>query len=109
MAGSQQCGISATAIRATSGPSIAEWATTIKLERSCLPNSVAGVPPKVSAGKIWGYLLDCFIGYGYQPWLAAIWLVALVTMGSIVFAWRPPPPLDPATSQHFNSLVYTIY
>ncbi len=51
---------------------------------------------------------DCFIGYGYQPWLAAIWLVALVTMGSIVFAWRPPPPLDPATSQHFNSLVYTI-
>ena len=59
-------------------------------------------------GKIWGYLLDCFIGYGYQPWLAAIWLVALVTMGGIVFAWRPPPPLDPATSQHFNSLVYTI-
>jgi len=31
-----------------------------------------------------------------------------ITMGSIVFAWRPPPPLDPATSQHFNSLVYTI-
>jgi len=60
------------------------------------------------AGKLWGYLLDWSVGYGYRPWLAAIWLAFLVTVGSIVFAWRPPPPLDPATSPHFNSLVYTI-
>lgn len=59
-------------------------------------------------GKLWGYLLDGSVGYGYRPWLAAIWLIALVTIGSIIFAWRPPPPIDPTTSPHFNSLVYTI-
>jgi hypothetical protein len=59
-------------------------------------------------GKLWGYLLDWSVGYGYRPWLAAIWLITLVTIGSITFAWRPPPPIDPATSPPFNSLVYTI-
>jgi hypothetical protein len=59
-------------------------------------------------GKLWGYLLDWSVGYGYRPWLAATWLIALVAIGSIVFAWRPPQPLNPAASPSFNSLVYTI-
>jgi uncharacterized protein YjbI with pentapeptide repeats len=59
-------------------------------------------------GKLWGYLLDWSVGYGYRPWLAAIWLIALIAIGSITFAWRPPPPVDRATSPPFNSLVYTI-
>jgi hypothetical protein len=59
-------------------------------------------------GKLWGYLLDWSVGYGYRPWLAAIWLISLIAIGSITFAWRPPPPVDPATSPPFNSLVYTI-
>ena len=60
------------------------------------------------AGKLWGYLLDWSVGYGYRPWLAAIWLISLIAIGSITFAWRPPPPVDPTTSPPFNSLVYTI-
>ena len=59
-------------------------------------------------GKLWGYLLDWSVGYGYRPWLAAIWLISLIAIGSITFAWRPPPPVDPATPPPFNSLVYTI-
>jgi hypothetical protein len=59
-------------------------------------------------GKLWGYLLDWSVGYGYRPWLAAIWLISLIAIGSITFAWRPPPPVDQATSPPFNSLVYTI-
>jgi hypothetical protein len=59
-------------------------------------------------GKLWGYLLDWSVGYGYRPWLAAIWLITLIAIGSITFAWQPPPPLDPAISPPFNSLVYTI-
>jgi hypothetical protein len=59
-------------------------------------------------GKPWGYLLDWSVGYGYRPWLAAIWLISLIAIGSIIFAWRPPPPVDPHTSPSFNSLVYTI-
>jgi hypothetical protein len=59
-------------------------------------------------GKAWGYLLDWTVGYGYRPWLAAAWLAALVTTGSLVFAWWPPSPVNSAAALNFNSLVYTI-
>lgn len=60
------------------------------------------------AGKLWGYLLDWSVGYGYRPWLAALWLIALVTAGTIVFSWKPPSALDPRTAPEFDPFVYTI-
>jgi len=60
------------------------------------------------AGKLWGYLLDWSVGYGYRPWLAALWLIALVAVGTIVFSWKPPLPLDPKTAPAFDPFVYTI-
>jgi hypothetical protein len=60
------------------------------------------------AGKIWSYLLDLSVGYGYRPWLAALWLVALITLGTAVFAWRPPLALNPHTAPPFDPFVYTI-
>lgn len=60
-------------------------------------------------GKIWGHLQDWSVGYGYRPWLAAFWLVALIALGSIVFALYPPAPVTGhAGSTHFNSVFYTI-
>jgi hypothetical protein len=60
-------------------------------------------------GKIWGHVQDWSVGYGYRPWLAALWLVALIALGSIVFALYPPAPVAAhATSTHFNSVFYTI-
>jgi hypothetical protein len=60
------------------------------------------------AGKIWSYLLDLSVGYGYRPWLAALWLVALITLGTAVFAWRPPLAMNPHTAPPFDPFVYTI-
>ena len=60
------------------------------------------------AGRPWGYLLDWSVGYGYRPWLAALWLIALVTAGTIVFSLKPPPALDPRTAPEFDPFVYTI-
>jgi hypothetical protein len=60
------------------------------------------------AGKLWGYILDFSIGYGYRPWLAFIWLTSLVAVGTVVFALRPPSPIGSDKALHFNSLVYTI-
>jgi hypothetical protein len=60
------------------------------------------------AGKIWGYLLDWSVGYGYRPWLAALWLVALITLGSVVFGLNPPAPVTHSSPAHFNPLFYTI-
>ena len=59
-------------------------------------------------GKIWSYLLDWSVGYGYRPWLAALWLVALITVGTIVFALRPPPALTPGAAPKFDPFVYTV-
>ena len=60
-------------------------------------------------GKIWGYLQDWSVGYGYRPWLAAFWLIALIALGSIVFARHPPAPVAwHAGSTHFDSVFYTI-
>ena len=59
-------------------------------------------------GKIWSYLLDWSVGYGYRPWLAALWLVALITVGTTVFALQPPPALTPGAAPKFDPFVYTI-
>lgn len=58
--------------------------------------------------KLWGYILDWSVGYGYRPWLAALWLVVLITAGTMVFSWKPPLAIDPKTAPTFDPFVYTI-
>jgi hypothetical protein len=66
----------------------------------------ASQPPHTRA---WGALLDVTVGYGYRPWLAATWLGALLTAGTVVFGLIPPHPLkQPAERPDFHSLIYTL-
>jgi hypothetical protein len=58
--------------------------------------------------RLGGYLLDGLVGYGYRPWLAAGWLVVLLTAGTAVFGARPPVALDPSHQPHFDALIYTL-
>ncbi len=58
--------------------------------------------------KAWGYLQDFTVGYGYRPWRAAGWLVALLVAGSLVFSARHPYAVDPHRAPAFNALVYTL-
>lgn len=60
------------------------------------------------AGKVWSYLLDWSVGYGYRPWLAALWLAALIIVGTTVFAWWPPSALSPGAAPQFDPFAYTI-
>ncbi|CAL9416629.1 oxidoreductase [Streptomyces sp. enrichment culture] len=55
--------------------------------------------------KIWGYLQDLTVAYGYRPGRAALWMAVLWAAGSLAFAHagRPPtgagagdPPWNPA-------------
>jgi hypothetical protein len=59
-------------------------------------------------GKAWSYLLDWSVGYGYRPWLAALWLVGLVAAGTIIFHRWPPHPINAGRAPAFSSLAYTI-
>jgi hypothetical protein len=59
-------------------------------------------------GRIAGRLLDVTVGYGYRPWLAAIWLALLLTAGTIVYAVDRPHPLPGGPVPPFNPLTYTL-
>jgi hypothetical protein len=55
-----------------------------------------------------GRLLDWTVGYGYRPWLAAVWLVALLAIGTVVFAIDPPHALRGGPVPPFNAFIYTL-
>ena len=60
--------------------------------------------------KIWNWLLDLTIGYGYRTWQAGLWLLGLMLAGAVVFAHAYPAGMI-ATSRHpmpFNAPVYTL-
>jgi hypothetical protein len=59
------------------------------------------------ASRIWSYLEDLTVGYGYLPTRAAGWLVSLIVVGAVVFALSPPSPVD-AKGPSFNAVVYAL-
>ena len=59
-------------------------------------------------GKAWSLLQDKTVGYGYQPWRAALWLAFLLLIGSIVYTAAPPAALQPSAAPHFNPAIYTL-
>jgi hypothetical protein len=65
-------------------------------------------PAKPPLGRAWSLLQDLTVGYGYQPWRALSWLAVLLLVGSIVYAARPPPALQPGAAPHFSPFVYTL-
>ena len=63
---------------------------------------------KTPLGRGWSLLQDLTVGYGYQPWRAALWFLAFLAAGSIVYSAAQPHALDPATAPHFNAVAYTL-
>ena len=62
---------------------------------------------KTTLGQIWSILQDVTIGYGYQPWRAALWFTLLLITGSVIFAAnRYPPHISGAPP--FNPVIYTL-
>ncbi|SOE06781.1 oxidoreductase [Streptomyces sp. Ag109_G2-15] len=60
------------------------------------------------AGRLWGLLLDVAVGYGYRPWLAALWLLAFTALGTTVFGTHTPHPAQSGPGPRFSALVYTL-
>src|SRR5712691_8187744 len=59
-------------------------------------------------GRAAGRLLEVTVGYGYRPWLAAIWLALLLTAGTAVYAIDRPHPLPGGPVPPFNALAYAL-
>ncbi|MEU9833466.1 hypothetical protein AB0D67_18260 [Streptosporangium sp. NPDC048047] len=60
------------------------------------------------AGRAWGGLLDLVVGYGYRPWLAALWAAVLLTAGTVAFGAMPPVKIDPEEVRVFQPFTYTL-
>ncbi|MFJ9562200.1 oxidoreductase [Streptomyces fuscichromogenes] len=61
-----------------------------------------------AAARVWGHLLDATVGYGYRPWLAGVWLLALTLLGTLSFGARTPHPVGQGAGAPFQPLVYTL-
>lgn len=60
-------------------------------------------------GRAWGVVLDWTVGYGYRPWIAAVWLVLLVALGTAVFGLHHPRTLrQPGERPQFHAFIYTL-
>ncbi|MFE7853939.1 membrane-associated oxidoreductase [Streptomyces sp. NPDC057403] len=59
-------------------------------------------------GRLWGYVQDATVGYGFRPLRAAVWLLSLLAIGSIAFAAHHPRPLKASEAPHFNPVFYTL-
>ncbi|MDA0644289.1 MULTISPECIES: hypothetical protein [Nonomuraea] len=59
-------------------------------------------------GRLWGRLLDFTVGYGYRPWLAAVWFGILLVIGTVVFGLNPPRAVKPDEAPGFDPFAYTF-
>jgi hypothetical protein len=61
-----------------------------------------------TTGRIWGHALDWTVGYGYRPWLAGLWLLGLLALGTTLFSVHNPAPTSSDSHTDFNAFSYTI-
>lgn len=61
-------------------------------------------------GKAWNLLLYLTVGYGYRTWWAGLWLLGLLTVGSVVFAGAYPEHMVPTAGvvPSFQPVAYTM-
>lgn len=61
-------------------------------------------------GKVWNVLLQVTVGYGYRPWLAGVWLGALLAVGAVVFGLSYPGGFvaKGPDAPRFNAFAYAL-
>jgi hypothetical protein len=63
-------------------------------------------------GKLWSWLADGLVGYGYRTWRAGLWLLGLLAVGTWVFAAAYPhamtPTKPPAELPTFQPMIYAL-
>lgn len=57
--------------------------------------------------RIWGWLQDAMVGYGYAPGRALAWLAAVFLVGCLYFGANHPEPVNLTVHPTFNPALYT--
>jgi hypothetical protein len=65
-------------------------------------------PTLSPAARVWSYLQDWTVGYGYRPGRAAAGLILLWAVGSLAFSLHHPPPTAGADPRTFQPVIYTL-
>ena len=60
------------------------------------------------AGRVWGWLQEWTVGYGYRPWRAAWWLTVCWLLGSLWFTYHRLPQLDSGQDPSWQPVIYAI-
>jgi hypothetical protein len=64
------------------------------------------------AWRVWGYVLDGLVGYGYRTWLAALWLIGFLIFGTVLFGdvyrGELTPANKPDVQPPFQPFLYTL-
>jgi hypothetical protein len=58
--------------------------------------------------RLWGYLQEVTIGYGYRPGRAGLCLAALIAAGTVAFSLHHPAPAQSSARLEFNPFFYTL-
>ncbi|MGH3326036.1 MAG: oxidoreductase, partial [Streptomyces sp.] len=59
-------------------------------------------------GKVWGFLQDWTVAYGYRPSQAALWMLLLWAASTLLFSARRPDPLKGGEAPHWNAALYAL-
>ncbi len=62
------------------------------------------------AGRVWGWLQDVTVGYGYRPGRAAVWMGVLWALGAVYFSAHPAPPAADSGgyAPHWSPALYAL-
>jgi len=58
------------------------------------------------AGRVWGWLQEWTVGYGYRPWRAALWLAVCWLLGSLWFSHHQLSRLDNHQDPSWQPVIY---
>ncbi|MFI8290968.1 oxidoreductase [Streptomyces sp. NPDC085614] len=60
------------------------------------------------AGKLWGYLQDWTVAYGYRPGRAALWMAVLWAAGAVAFSHYDPQPMKAGEAPRWSATLYAL-
>lgn len=62
------------------------------------------------AGRLWGWIQDVTVGYGYRPGRAAVWMAVLWALGAAYFALHGTPPAADSGGYrpHWSPVLYAL-